>query len=214
MTDEWPSPRMQAAFDQMDARIEERRAEEFRIAIEGPPEDWIPNTPEQLWQEHDLWCAVLRGPIGALCGYVLLPVGHPWWGLTYNQEVPGAQELDGEMPAEQAMDDYGVIPIFALGDPEGGRWRRLGYQAQVHGGLTFTGPLLIEGAPWGWWLGWDCAHAGDALDPAFVDPYMAPFNQHAIDRGDHVWTLDDVVLETGRLALSIHEARIRDDARS
>lgn len=41
---------------------------------------------------------------------------------------------------------------------------------KVHGGLTFSDadkPCKEEGADTGWWIGFDCGHAGDLPDPAF-----------------------------------------------
>lgn len=32
---------------------------------------------------------------------------------------------------------------------------------EVHGGVTFTGPHPLTDS--GWWIGFDCAHAGDAF---------------------------------------------------
>jgi hypothetical protein len=73
---------------------------------------------------------ILRGPTGALCGYVGVPPGHPWHGRDYD-EVP----------------------------------------ARAHGGLTYAAACQEDGhichvplpgeSPDVWWLGFDCAHAGD-----------------------------------------------------
>ena len=76
---------------------------------------------------------VTSNGIGYRCGYVRIPLGHPWHGKGY--------------------DDV---------------------EADVHGGLTFAEPDVACGAPAGpdgaspdsgWWLGFDCAHGGDAVDP-------------------------------------------------
>jgi hypothetical protein len=41
--------------------------------------------------------------------------------------------------------------------------------AEVHGGLTFGGPLThLRGIPSEYWVGFDCAHAGD-LSPGMFD---------------------------------------------
>ncbi len=40
--------------------------------------------------------------------------------------------------------------------------------ADVHGGITFSEPDVpcdAPGADDAWWLGFDCAHAGDGMDP-------------------------------------------------
>jgi len=49
--------------------------------------------------------------------------------------------------------------------PENHPWHGCDYEiidASVHGGLTFSEP----GPDSGWWIGFDCAHACDAPDPA------------------------------------------------
>ena len=75
------------------------------------------------------WAVVHNGN-GYRCGYVIVPVGHPWHGK-----------------------DWADL------DPD------------VHGGLTFAdadSPCGRDGAEDGWWIGFDCAHCGDALDPLLM----------------------------------------------
>lgn len=204
-------PHLQASLAQMDARLATWRSELLRLAIEGPGEDVKYEQPLRVWQEHEIWCAILRNHMGALCGYALVPTGHPWWGLEDDHEVPAPRELDDDLTAQQAMDDFGVMPTFlaALGGDESMDkfTRSLASQVQVHGGLTWTGPMPIEGAPWGWWLGFDCYHSGDAIDPAHAAEHSADFNRRMIDEfHSHVWTEDEVAGEVGRLALAIYEA--------
>jgi len=58
--------------------------------------------------------------------------------------------------------------------PPGHPWhgkREEDVDASVHGGLTFAEPDLDcgkGGADDAWWLGFDCAHAGDAQDPSLA----------------------------------------------
>lgn len=49
---------------------------------------------------------------------------------------------------------------------------------RVHGGLTFGGELPYAA---GWWLGFDCAHAGDARDPSLYDDEMRAI------QAEHPW---------------------------
>lgn len=77
---------------------------------------------------HDFM--VLHDNHGYRCGYVRVPVGHPWHGLDCV-----------DMPAN------------------------------AHGGLTFHSPDADDGS---WWLGFDCAHAGDAPDPGLPGGREAP----------------------------------------
>jgi len=63
--------------------------------------------------------------------------------------------------------------------PAGHPWHGKDYDSvqpypDVHGGLTFGEPDTDcgkGGEDDAWWLGFDCAHAGDAPDPACMDRY-------------------------------------------
>jgi hypothetical protein len=72
---------------------------------EGP---WV-YEPDTFYAEyHGFGCWALRHPTqGSLCGYVEIPVGHPWHGLNYNDirgtddrwiEVHGGLTYTGDMP--------------------------------------------------------------------------------------------------------------------
>jgi hypothetical protein len=98
-------------------------------------------------EETGLPCLIVRGPVGALCGYVGVPVGHPWHGLGYDDVGNGPEP-----------EDY---------DPD--------WYPDVHGGLTYAGACRHTSDPASgichvpepgepddvWWLGFDCAHYGD-----------------------------------------------------
>jgi hypothetical protein len=104
-------------------------------------------------------CLIVRGPHGALCGYVGVRPGHPWHGMNY----------DSIETADK--DEYGFSGPF------------------VHGGLTFSGPcshgddpsrgICHVPAPGDtdnvWWLGFDCAHAGDYTDMKYDDGWRERF---------------------------------------
>jgi hypothetical protein len=82
----------------------------------------------------------------------------------------------------------------------------------VHGGLTFSDlePCTEHPDGQGWWLGFDCVHAGDAMyDPnppadiseetkRFIAMHQKVFQ--AVFRSDHYWTQEEVERETERLA--------------
>jgi len=72
---------------------------------------------------------VTHNDMGYRCGYVRIPLVHPW----HSQTIYG--DLD----------------------------------ADVHGGITFAEhdvPCENPGDDTDWWIGFDCAHACDAPDPA------------------------------------------------
>jgi len=73
------------------------------------------------------WMVIHNGS-GYRCGYVRVPLGHPWHGKDYHDLI-----------------------------------------ADVHGDITFAEadvPCDAPGLDTDWWLGFDCAHAGDAPDPS------------------------------------------------
>lgn len=193
--------------DQLDAHNRDRRRELHRQFEQGPDPDEQPVEPLRLWEEGGVWCAILVAYAGALCGYARVPDGHPWVGLDGDDPAPGP-DLDLGQPAEQAMDDHGVLPVFAAalgGDPDEFA-QTLNARVAVHGGLTWTGPLPVAGAPHGWWLGFDCGHAGDAPDPARVPPELRAFAEALIGGDGHVWTEDEVALEVKRIVGAIAAA--------
>ena len=93
-----PCQQMTDAMENMRKRSEERRHQ----MIEVERDDWPPEKHVALrWEAHGFQCLVARG-FAALCGYVLVPVGHPcerlWYddvdvsvhgGLTFRQRVKG-----------------------------------------------------------------------------------------------------------------------------
>lgn len=114
---------------------------------------WRDEPDKKQWLDPDtkLPCLIVRGPAGALCGYVGVLPGHPFYGVEYSQ-----------CPINECGDSY------CHHSPEA--------NVSVHGGLTFSdgcadGPeaksichLPEDGEPDSvWWLGFDCAHAGDLL---------------------------------------------------
>jgi hypothetical protein len=79
----------------------------------------------------------------------------------------------------------------------------------VHGGLTFAQPDTdcgTGGEDNAWWLGFDCAHAGDAADDACMDGYpdggkrVREIEDMYPIRGDTIKTTSYAVSECQRLA--------------
>lgn len=99
-----------------------------------PPGAWHEEPDRIEWRFSGpprLACLIVRGPSGALCGYVGVPPGHPLHGK-----------------------DYSRCPDF---DTHCG----LTYAASCdEGGHICHAPQPGE-SPDVWWLGFDCAHAGD-----------------------------------------------------
>lgn len=143
------------------------------------PGPWQGEPDKEQWADEGTGyaCLIKRNRVGALCGYVGVPEGHPWHGSGYS---PGCSD-EGELtPALKLLD--GV---------------------EVHGGLTYAdscqeGPegetichVPAPGEPEPlWWLGFDCAHARD-LCPAYESMRVI---------GDTYRTVAYVKTECARLA--------------
>jgi hypothetical protein len=137
--------------------------------------DGLADEPDKVqWIDEatGLDCLIHRGPTGALCGYVGVPPGHPYYGRDY--------------------DDVDV---------------------DVHGGLTYGRPCQ-EGHPEGegvchipepgrpkdvWWLGFDCAHAGDAR-PAHNAEFLSAVGRPRSITWETYRDIDYVRAETAHLA--------------
>lgn len=151
------------------------------------------STIEKKWKHAGLDCAVLLLDMGHRCGYVKVPDEHPWHGLGYDAEAPGAEPLvDGNTPVADAVESFGVLTTvcaaLSTSEDDDSYLRRISMQVRVHGGVTYAGKAPGD-LPDGWWFGFDTAHADDS--PAF-------------------WTVDAMAAETERLAeqvASVQEER-------
>lgn len=100
------------------------------------------------WRSRGLACLAVRGPLGAWCGYVGLPEGHPW------RDKARTARLSSSRPEVEFQVGYSDIP------------------AEVHGGLTYgpepcSGRICHTPAPGESddvrWIGFDCSHAWDEV---------------------------------------------------
>lgn len=138
-----------------------------------PVGPWDDEPDKVQWQDDEtgLPCLAVRNGMGAWCGYVGVDESHPMHGKDY--------------------DDVDV---------------------EVHGGLTFAGTCQPttdesvgichtpgEGEPdHVWWLGFDCAHAGDEV-PDLI--------RHGLHSDGTYRTLDYVRSECRNLARQLAEVR-------
>lgn len=110
---------------------------------DGP---WQGEPDKASWtdEETGLPCLVVRGPSGALCGYVAVSEGHPWFEKPY-----GGGGWDDQTAPDCVIDVHGGLTFSDLGD-EG----RPESEGICH--------VPEEGQPdHVWWFGFDCAHAWD-----------------------------------------------------
>ena len=149
---------------------------------ERGPWDDEPDKVQMVDEATGLPCLIVRGPVGALCGYVGVPEGHPWHGRHYDACGMG-----------EKSENY---------DPN--------WYPNVHGGLTFADGcghgddpakgichIPAEGEPDNvWWLGFDCAHAGDRTDMSYSPAMRDRYPHH----GDIYRGLEYVKAECAKLA--------------
>jgi hypothetical protein len=161
--------------------------------VRGPWDD----EPDKLqWQDEEtsLPCLIVRGPAGALCGYVGVPKEHPLHGKDYDgaydviytgeEGVHGGLTFAGPC-ADASRDKWEKMrtrlhafstQAEAKRHPRGdaARWIRTwkpfendyeGWARRVHASAVCHIPEGDEPDDI-WWLGFDCAHAGDFC-PAF-----------------------------------------------
>jgi hypothetical protein len=108
-----------------------------------PPGPWDNEGDREEWRDETtgLVCIAKRNRMGAWCGYVGVPPGHPWhgvppghpWhGIDYND--PDIDVHGGLTYANSCSPEIGICHVPRPGEPE---------------------DL--------WWLGFDCAHAWDVV---------------------------------------------------
>lgn len=117
-------------------------------------------------------CLIKRGPVGALCGYVGVAEGHPWFGVMY-------QDLDADVNVHGSL----TFSDFCHEGPED--------ETICH----VPGPGEPDRV---WWLGFDCAHAWD-LAPA-MRAEMASLGIPGIDADETYRPIGYVKAECATLA--------------
>ena len=63
----------------------------------GGAEPWHGEPDRVTWRDPStgLTCLILRGPLGALCGYVRVPRGHPLHGMRYTRRAATRLHVHG-----------------------------------------------------------------------------------------------------------------------
>lgn len=108
------------------------------------PGPWQDEPDKEQWSDEatGFACLVLRSEIGSLCGYVGVPEGHPWHGVSC-WDLNGLdlrRELTFSGECDEAGPECKTICHVAPGEPEL------------------------------WWLGFHCAYASDLSPTLFVLP--------------------------------------------
>lgn len=107
--------------------------------------EWTLEPDEKHWTDEatGMRCVVLRGPVGAWCGYVGVQHDHPAYGRSYFKSDYTIEEVLSGMAGRDAPTQLLVNNI------------------EVHGGLTFASVTMRDEPEGTFWFGFDCSHAGD-----------------------------------------------------
>jgi hypothetical protein len=111
----------------------------FMEKLGWAPGPWHDEPDKMQWQDEatGLPCLIHRAPVtGALCGYVGVPEGHPWFGRDYKEledpNVHGGLTFSDFCYPELGEHGEGICHVVEPGEDD-----------KV------------------WWVGFDCSHAGD-----------------------------------------------------
>lgn len=120
---------------------------------------WLSEPDTKEFESSGYLCEMQRHPLGAWCGYVTVPIDHPWHGLASMASVTPLGDL---MYTERT----GVFDILSEGFTESRPVGQIGLSLalDVHGGVTFAAAaarLKGRAEDTGWVFGFDCTHAGD-----------------------------------------------------
>ncbi|WP_017602237.1 hypothetical protein [Nocardiopsis lucentensis] len=92
---------------------------------------WTTGLDRDQWTDKHtgLLCLAVRGPLGAWCGYVAVPTGHPWHGLAFH-DLPRIDVHKGVNYAADGDEDI----TSGAGQPDGRWW--IGFSCDHIGDLV------------------------------------------------------------------------------
>ena len=145
------------------------------------------------YKKFEYFCLAL--PVGHRCGYVRIPEGNKFYGKKYTDKLDfNLDVLKGEKIGKR-----NVIDVFL----SNGKDVTMGLLFNVHGGVTYSyaGLITDDGELFGWFIGFDCAHLGDAKDFSIMDDeYKKIEEEHpSFCPGDIIRSLDYVEQECKNL---------------
>lgn len=105
-------------------------------------------------------CVVIFGDFGTRCGYVGVTKDSKFYGKSFDSTTDVRLK-----DLHEPLGKRSILTLFGAPESEEG-FVRMDLLFDVHGGLTYGEgycdyPVESEGI---WWLGFDCAHAGDGKD--------------------------------------------------
>jgi len=133
------------------------------------------------------------------CGYVGVPVNHPFHGKGYSEQLPEISTEATQVPIGKKSFLLALTAGVNSDGPEAIR-RSLDVAVDVHGGLTYadgSANYPVDNSDNLWWFGFDCAHYRDAP----IEPGPNDYN----DPEASVKTLEYVMTECENLAKGIQK---------
>ncbi len=122
------------------------------------PWDSEPDKVQFTDEETSLPCLIVRGPSGALCGYVGVPEWHPFFGV----DDGAVERKDGKY-----IDVHGGLTFSGFCAESSDEARHICHKPS-------------PGEPdHVWWLGFDCSHLGDIIP---VDRSSFMQDEHSVYR--------------------------------
>lgn len=145
------------------------------------PGPWDAEPEDRVeWRSRGFACLAVRNMMGAWCGYVGVPPGHPWHRQEESADRLECVEAHGGLTYSGPCDEDGVIcHVPEPGEPD-----------EV------------------WWLGFDTAHSGD-LCPSYTTVRLAGMRSamKSLGRGETYRDLAYVRAEVERLVEQAEAAR-------
>ncbi len=131
-------------------RIPSRRRDMERPLWPAGPWDSEPDLVEWRDAATGYPCLVVRGPTGALCGYVGVPPEHPYSGKPYSEVDDHVPAHGGLTFSDSCHEDGSICHVPLPGEPDAV-----------------------------WWFGFDCAHSGD-VTPGLIRHYQEAAARYGI----------------------------------
>ena len=149
------------------------RIETYMDKSDWPDGPWTDEPDKAEWTDEatGLPCLIVRGPMGALCGYVGVGKDHPLHGAGYSDNVNVPQE-----EFERPIGNIGsvVTLISAVNADQETGTMPLNCVIKAHWGLNYAsecvGRICHAGGEKVWWFGFDCGHCDD-VTPSSLKRY-------------------------------------------
>ncbi len=174
----------------------------------GPWQD-EPDKLQWVDEAAGLTCLILRGPVGALCGYVGVPETHPGYKIAYDGTTSMEHEewhQECRKLMREKSPDFSKMNFPSMPDSVPGIGEAIS-NITVHGGLTFAG-FWPDEVPGLWFFGFDCAHAFDLCPGIEATMKRINIDEGTTRREDHHFddtyrTMEYVKVECTKLAAQL-----------